>query len=272
MTKKQLLPVAVHSGSKSKASRITARRTLPLAALCLSLAAQVQAQDSGGWSWSVAPYLWGSSLKGATSTLPGAPPADVELSFSTLLDNLDFAGMVVANGRSGRWGITGDLQYVKLNTQSGALGPGGGNVQAKIQNTIATLLADYLVSEGTDYQFWASGGLRYWRVKQDVTVTPGGPIPGGTNSWSNDWIDPVVGVRGRKNVGENGYLTGWAYLGGFGAGSEMMADVFAGYGYQFTPVTAGVLGYRWMSVDRKDGTYVYDMVQQGPLLGVAFRF
>ncbi len=104
-----------------------------------------QAQDN--WKWRVAPYLWATSLQGRVATVPGVPPADVDASFSDILDNLDFAGMVVAHGRNGRWGITGDLQYVKLTAESGSLAPTFGKAVVKIENTIVSLMADDLLPE-----------------------------------------------------------------------------------------------------------------------------
>jgi hypothetical protein len=68
------------------------------------------------------------------------------------------------------------------------------------------------------------------------------------------------------------YLTGWAYAGGFGAGAESMFDLFGAVGYQFTPVTSGVIGYRWMSVDRQNGSFGYDVEMKGLMAGLSFTF
>ncbi|SPJ30750.1 hypothetical protein [Falsiruegeria mediterranea] len=243
------------------------RRVLAGLLFCMPMAAQ--AQDN--WEWRVAPYLWGSALSGTAATVPGLPPVDVDASFSDILDNLDFAGMIAVRARNGRWGISGDLQYIKLNAASGPIGPNYGQAQAKIKNTIVSLFADYQVSQSQDHELWVSGGLRHWSVTTDLTFTPGA-LPGRTANGSDDWVDPVIGFYGRKALGERTYVSGWAYAGGFGAGSESMVDVFGGFGYQFTPTTSGVLGYRYMAVDRRNGSFVYDMKQQGPLMGVVFNF
>jgi hypothetical protein len=229
----------------------------------------VHAQQA--WEWRVAPYLWGSSLSGQVSTLPGQPPADVDASFGDILDNLDFAGMVVVSGRNGRFGFTTDLQYIKISTSTATPGGAFGSVDAKVKNTIFTLMADYELASGPGFEAWASAGARYWDVTTDLVLTPG-VFPGGTTQIADDWVDPIIGVRGRRAIGEKSYLSGWAYVGGFGVGSESMADLFAGYGYDFTPTTSGVFGYRWMSVDRDSGGFLYDMEQQGLMMGVVFSF
>ncbi len=249
---------------------VSALKCLGGTLIVLGSATQVaQAQDN--WEWRVAPYLWATSLQGRVATVPGVPPADVDASFSDILDNLDFAGMVVGHGRNGRWGITGDLQYVKLTAESGSLAPTFGKAVVKIENTIVSLMADYELAQAPNYEVWVSGGLRYWRVKNDITLTPG-TAPGRTANGADSWVDPIIGVRGRREIGERSFVTGWAYVGGFGAGSENMADVFGGVGYQFTPTTAGVLGYRWMTVDRQNGSFLYDATQQGVLAGLSFQF
>jgi predicted S18 family serine protease len=45
-----------------------------------------------------------------------------------------------------------------------------------------------------------------------------------------------------------------------------------GAGYQFNERVSAVVGYRAAGVDYKNDGFVYDVVQQGPILGVTFRF
>lgn len=246
---------------------VIARRLAALALCCFPIVGQAQE----GWEWRIAPYLWGTTLSGTAATVPGLPPVEVDASFSDILDNLDFAGMVALQARNGRWGFSGDVQYVKLNAASGPIGPNYGQAQAKIKNTIVSLYADYQVSQSLDHELWVSGGIRHWSVSTDLTFTPGA-LPGRTANGSDDWVDPVIGMYGRRAISDRAYVSGWAYVGGFGVGSESMVDLFGGVGYQFTQTTSGVLGYRYMSVDRRSGSFIYDVEQDGPLVGVVFNF
>ncbi len=243
-------------------------RSLAAGLLCC-IPIWAEAQDN--WEWRIAPYLWGTSLSGPVATVPGLPPVDVDASFSDILDNLDFAGMVVVQARNGRWGLSGDVQYVKLSAASGPLGPTFGQANAKIRNTIVSLYADYQVGQSQEHELWVSGGVRHWSVSTDLSLTAG-TAAARTANGSDSWLDPVIGIYGRRDIGERTYVSGWAYVGGFGAGSDSMVDLFGGVGYQFTPTTSGVLGYRYMSVDRSNGSFLYDVEQQGPLLGVVFNF
>lgn len=246
-----------------------------LAALCASvaLALPAAAQDTGmgGWSWAVTPYLWGSGLSGDIGALAGVPPVSIDVSFSDILSNLDMAAFATMSGNNGQFGISGDLQYTKLSTSSRSLAPLYGQADLKTTLTVVTLLGDYKISSSPVHELWVSGGLRYWDVETSIALTPG-LLPGRAGSGSDSWVDPVIGLRGQRSIGDKTYLTGWAYVGGFGVGSEEMADVFGGIGYNFSDRVAGVFGYRWMSVDRVDGSFVFDVVQQGPMAGVTFRF
>ena len=93
-----------------------------------------------------------------------------------------------------------------------------------------------------------------------------------TGRGKDSWWDPVVGLRGRKSIGAKTYLTGWAQIGGFGAGSDFISDVFAGVGYSFSEKTSLVGGWRYQSVDRSDNDFVWDVKQSGPIIGLNITF
>ncbi|MEM8632763.1 MAG: hypothetical protein AAGF74_16150 [Pseudomonadota bacterium] len=241
------------------------------AAVCVSVSAVPAAAQEGFWSYTVAPYFWASSLSGEMRTLSGAPPVDIDASFSDIWENLDFAFMVVGNANNGQWGITGDLQYYDLSADGQVPGAPLATVSLGSKVTAGTVTGEYLLTKTFTAEIWGGVGARFWDVEGSVGATitgAGGPAV----IESNDWVDPIVGVRGRYDTGSRGFLTGWAYAGGFGAGSDMMYDLFGGYGFTFTDSVAAVAGYRWMSVDREDGTFIYDVEQQGLLLGLRLSF
>jgi hypothetical protein len=58
-----------------------------------------------------------------------------------------------------------------------------------------------------------------------------------------------------------------------GAGqADLDWDVAANLGYQFTDRISAVAGYRALGVDYNQDGFVFDVVQQGPILGMVFRF
>ena len=237
-----------------KATEIELGKTSFCFRLCASVFALGQfttvaiAQDAperDSWKFTVAPYLWGASLSGTAATIPGLPPVDVDASFSDILDNLSFAGMIVGNAQKGRWGVTADLQYISLENSTSDLQPLFNNATVKAKNKIFSVLGEYKMVEAPTGELWASAGARYWSVDTSLDLAAG-DLPTASANGNDSWVDPVIGLRGRMDIADRTYLTGWAYAGGFGVGSEKMADIFGGVGYKFTPVTAGVLGYRWL--------------------------
>lgn len=80
----------------------------------------------------------------------------------------------------------------------------------------------------------------------------------------------MVGVRGRYSFTPEIYLTGWGLVGGGGADIDW--DVALGIGYEFNSRVSAIAGYRGLGVDYSDDGFVFDAVQQGPILGVAIKF
>jgi hypothetical protein len=82
----------------------------------------------------------------------------------------------------------------------------------------------------------------------------------------------MIGAKGRINLSRGFYLTDWVMIGGFGVSSAIDWDVMGGIGYDFNKTFSLVAGYRALGVDFSDNGFVFDVVQQGPFLGMGFRF
>ncbi len=243
------------------------RTTLALGLLTAQGAA---AQDTAsGWEMRITPYLWGSGLSGTVSTIAGLPDAEVDSSFSDILENLDFGLMGVFTARKDNYGIFGDVMYIKLS--AGADTPGGlfGDASADIRNVVVTIGGDYVLAKSAATEVRVGAGLRYWDVNVDLDLGAG-TLPAASTSVSNSWVDAIAGVNWKTDLSDRTYVSGWA-LGG-GGGSDFTADIFAGIGYRINDRTELIGGYRYLSVDRSDGDFLYDVEQHGALLGVSFGF
>ena len=98
----------------------------------------------------------------------------------------------------------------------------------------------------------------------------GGALDGRGERDSATWIDAVAGLRGQYALSENWYLTGWGVI---GAGQARLDwDATAAIAYQFGSNFSAVLGYRALGVDFHRNGFVYDVVQQGPILGLSYQF
>ncbi|MEQ9261403.1 MAG: hypothetical protein RIG84_20130 [Roseovarius sp.] len=240
---------------------------LLLGALMTALIAETgpaRAQESD-WRIEVVPYLWGSSVSGTVATFPGLPAANIDADFTDVLDNLDMGAMLAFTATRGRFGILGDLQYVDLGATAITPGPAFGGLQFDAKQLIATIGAEWSVAQAPNYDMRVVGALRYWDVNSDLLFLPG-ILPGVLVSGSDSWLDGMVGLRGRYDLGERTYLTGWALAGA--GGSDFTADVMVGMGYRLSDRSSLVGGYRYLMVDRSNGSFLYDVEQDGLLLGV----
>lgn len=247
----------------------------PIAVLASSLLALLPlaaaAQETDTWRYQLSPYLWGAGLSGEAGVIPGAPPVDVDLSFKDILDDLEIAAMAVGQARKGNWAVQLDLQHVRTNSSGDVASDGVDSAEVDTLTQSISAQLDYLAYEDAGTEIWVSGGLRYWHVETTLTLT-GDAIGVQKARGSDSWWDPVVGLRGRMPLGAASYLTGWAYLGGFGAGSDLMTDIFLGAGYEISDRTALVGGLRYQSVDRRNDGFIWDVEQAGPLIGLTVRF
>ena len=230
-----------------------------------------EAPASDGWRFSVSPYLWAAGLSGETGTLRPLPPADVDLSFSDILDDLRFAGMVAGAARKGRFGIAADIQYVETRSD-GDLRPFFQKTSVTSKTFLATVTGEYAAVDTPEATLFVGAGLRVWSVDTDLKLSGG--LGGATRRVEDDdtWVDPVLTLRGEADLSDRWFVAGWTALGGFGVGSEFMADVFGSVGYRITDATSVSVGYRWMTVDRDEGDFLYDVDQHGPMAGMTFRF
>jgi len=227
--------------------------------------------DSSDWKFTVAVYGWAAGLKGDVGVF-GLPPKDVDLPFSDIIQDLNGAVMGLAEAHNGRFMIGADVTYT--NVQSTVKTPFD-KLASKIDITNTALmltgLAGYAVVDEDAIQLDAVVGGRYWNVNNDFDVK-GGLLGGRSKSDGASWFDPLVGAKMRVDLSPKFYTTGWAMIGGFGVGSDLMWDLMGGAGYQFNDTFSMFAGYRAVSVDYSNDGFVYDVVEQGPVLAGVFQF
>ena len=147
------------------------------------------------WKHEVAPYLWGAAISGTTAV--GPVEADVDASFSDILDNLEMGFMGTYRASRDRVSVTVDGIYMGLGGDG--RGPAG-FVKADVDLDQSALEVDvgYEVLE----RLTVFGGLRYNDLSVDIRTT--GPLGTQSDSADEDWVDPVIGahytIRLRRQV------------------------------------------------------------------------
>ena len=223
------------------------------------------------WRFRVTPYLWAAGLDGDVSTLPGAPEAAIDLSFGDILANLDAGAFVAATARRGDWLLLAEGQAV-LTTQD-VTTPGGrfGGGELESDTYYLTLGAGRTVWRGDAASLDLFGGARLWAIDTDLSLNAG-TDPAARVSSSETFVDPVIGASGRLRLAERWTGFASATLGGFGVGSDLSAGATAAVEYAAGESWGLTAGYRILAVDYREDGFVYDVTQQGALLGVYFDF
>jgi hypothetical protein len=250
------------------------------------------------WEFQVVPYGIMAALKGNV-TIKGIK-AKVDMSFSDILSDLEIAGMMHMEAKKGRWGFFLDPTYMKLKTS----GEGTKSLSGPLgQRTVGVLvdadisMEQWAVDFGGFYEFAKIPvgqdkdkmmyldllvGGRYWYLSSDIDVglvldANGNQVARSiSESGSRQWIDPFIGLRTRFQLTKDLMMVFRGDIGGFGIGSQFAWNVSGYLGYSVSEMVSLWAGYRAIGVDYQDGSgndkFVYDVIIQGPVIGVGFRF
>jgi hypothetical protein len=252
------------------------------------------------WTFTFVPYGWLTSMEG-TQTVRGRS-AKVDASFIDIVEKSDtlVALMGTFEARNGPLAIHSDLVWTKVGFSGGEVRsrspvPGvtatlGAALDLDIQMAIVEVGASYEVARAGPFAFDVLGGARYWYQEADISFDIAGALDIGdlelagsrafARSGSVDWLDPVIGARIRYAVAPGHSLFLRGDVGGFGVGSEFSWQAIGGYSFDFAAwqgtTFSGIIGYRALYVDYAQGAgrtrYEFDMLQHGPVLGLAIRF
>jgi len=244
---------------------------LGIASAVLPTAASAEDQ----WAFRITPYLWFAGIKGDVSTIPGAPVTPIEVSASDALKDTQAAYMGLFEAKKGKHG--GFIDYVYTDVESDTT-----VVPDPINLTLKSVSKSTIASAGYSYEFYnkdrasagAFLGARYWKVDTYLEFGGGlGVLAGRNIRNAESWVDPMIGIRGTTALGgSNFFVSGILGAGGFGVGSDHFYDASLHLGYQWSKLLGTTLGYRLFDVKYEDGSFLYDVRQDGWLLGISFAF
>ena len=238
---------------------------------CLSAYADTNRSDK--WEFQLAPYAWLAGQKGKVATLPPLPADDIDIDFyDDVLGNINGALMLVGEARKGRFGLVMDVAYTDIEDEEPTTGPFFSTYRWRTKSWIVSAAGLYRLAEQERAFLDVIGGIRYWSVDSELSLSAG-LIGQREITNKEDWFDPIIGLKGLMPIGESKFFVSGAFvLGGFGVGSDLMWDVNINFGYQWTKGFSTTLGYRYLDVDYEDGDFLYDVAQDGLVLGLSWRF
>jgi hypothetical protein len=221
------------------------------------------------WNFVFSPYFWMAGLHGTT----GGPNRTIQVDerFSELFDSLKFAFMGVFEAHKGNWAMQTDVEYVSIEDDKATPGPLFSSANAKVKTFVFTPEVGYKFYNDPDKGTFVQvlGGTRIWHISTDLTFNAG-VLPAVRINDSRNWVDAVVGMRGKVALSEKFFFLGRFDLGG--GGSKFTYQLFGGLGYNFNKRVAFVVGYRDLDVNYDKNNFLFDMSQRGPIMGVGFKF
>lgn len=224
------------------------------------------------YEFTVFAYGWAAGLKGNVASLPPLPAVNVDLGFDKVIKNFEGGIMGAAELRFGRILFDADIMYTRIGGAVNPRGPFFDRVSLKTTSFIGTALAGYRLVDDPSYTLDVLAGVRGYSLSTKVTTSSRVPAFNLVGRETETWVDPMIGAKARINLTRSFYVTSWALIGGFDAGSRLSWDVFGGVGYSFNDQMSAVIGYRAMGIDYARNRYVYDVVQKGPMTAFVFRF
>jgi len=228
------------------------------------------AGNSDEWVVTGTSYLWMTGMEGKVATVPPAPPAELDVSFSDVMSNLDIALMGFLEARKGRFGVFGEVFYVGISTDARTPGPFFAGADYEQDLWGVSFGGSYELTQSDDYQINAVGGVRFWDLDNELELNAG-RLAARKISERETWMDGFIGLRGKADIDANWYVSGWGITTVAGD-SDSAWDVYAGVGYKYSDALSVSVGYRHQEVDYDDGLFLFDVELSGPAIGLTYRF
>lgn len=251
----------------------------------------VEETRSAPWELAVTPYIWAVALKGDVGI--GQTKADVDASFSDILQNLNGAVMVSLELRKGRFGLISDTVFAQLE-DNGSSEDDRIKIDATMNQVIQNLAGTFrlgtweLASLGTAGPLALTldpyAGIRYTYLDTELQgkldLVDLGVSRRRSAEQSEHWVDPIVGLRTIWTLGEHWSAVVAGDVGGVSTSEQYSAEAWGLVGYRFGLFgenNANVFGgYRVLHQKYQTGSgrseFDWDMTMHGPIAGLKITF
>ncbi len=229
-------------------------------------------QVSDAWRFAVTPYLWLVNINGSVY-YDDTRLGHAYLSSSELLSNLNAAGMVTLEAHKGRLGIAADLVYSKISSQNSTI-RGAVDLGSKttVEQGIYTVAGTYTVHNSASAYVDALVGLRVMDMRASTAVAVAGTPLGLTKSKNVTTTDPIIGLKGRVQLGASDYFVPFYIdVGGGSSNTEVTTQQMVGVGRAFSWGDT-TLGVKNLYYKQKTNGVTTDQSLYGVTLGVTFKF
>lgn len=223
------------------------------------------------WSVSVTPYLWFPGVHGTI----GALDRDVNFRASAidLLSHFRFGLMAAAEARRNRIVLPLDVFWVRLADSKALPFPnlGAATADVKLNVFVLTPKVGYRFVDEEKIKLDVLSGFRYWHLGENLKFSPSNLNL--NVSPSQNWADPLVGVRIEVPLSGKLAVDLTSDVGGWGVGSQLDYQAAGLLGYKIKENVTLNAGYRYLFVDYSagGGRAVLDAALSGVAFGVTIN-
>lgn len=235
-----------------------------LAALSMTSLA-TYAAEADKWNVEITPYIWAVGVQADVTA--GDREAEVDASFSDILDYLDMSASFIANARYNSWVVRAQVDYLELSSDLESPFEDG---ELETEVTMSTL------GFGYEFQGWMDNqtidvllGVRNLTLDNELDLGAQGSFEG-----DSDVTDGIIMVQPNFQLSKK-----WRFnpIFSYGEGdSEYTYELQPQFQYQAWEHVAFRFGYRKIHYkiesdnDDRDGSFDGDFV--GPFLGISATF
>jgi hypothetical protein len=228
--------------------------------------AQAPGPSDKKWEFATIGYVWFAGAKGRTDVIGPVAPVGLDLSFGDVLKAFKFAFMGAAEARHDRLVILGDLTFIHLDTHKGIDIRDKDFLDAELDSRTAeiTLLGGYrVVDKGPVTVDLAAGGrMNFFKTTLDLE----GPNRSANGSVKQSWLDPLIAARVQAPLGGKWGMSLYGDLGGILFGSDVTWQTIATVNYRISHKMTLGAGWRYFKVNYRNGDFLYDVGQSGPII------
>lgn len=223
------------------------------------------------WRFSITPYVWALGASGKLS-YKGVSTRTVKINPGEVLSHVNFAAMVEAEAHKGKFGVYVDAMYADLSSNKTVV-VGRDNVSANtsLDITMVTLAPTYTLQNSSSLyldgllgarMFWQNGKTNFSATQTDAQVT---------SSSSIQVVSPIVGLKGRWNLGDSKFFVPFYIDAGGGPESSFTTQAYLGIGRAFDWGDISLVAKN-VYYQIKPNKATVDMNMFGAALAVTFRF
>ncbi|HEX2971653.1 MAG TPA: hypothetical protein VHP11_04940 [Tepidisphaeraceae bacterium] len=240
---------------------------LPILLLNFTPSDLLAAEPDGQWHLDANLGLWGLAADGTVGV--GRVQADVDLSFSDLIEHTNFAAMGGIELTKSNWVVDFNGIYAELSGNES--GPRDlVDIDVDAQMGIADLAVGYTLVRtklGTmPLTLTPALGVRYTYLSLELD-------PERLRSVSNheDWWDPYVGGRVVLSLTPNLNWRTEGTIGGFSVGSDLTWSAATYLDWKLSKSITLNIGYRALAWDFENANFEWDITMHGPWLGLTIN-